>query len=432
MNIFLFLNLTDVIIKNETHFQKRGAEVMLGKSGFVVVSFMILILLAGCSGEITSEVPAEESDTVHNQDRDVDEEAKKIIDLCFDLFEKAVEEDRAGDVEMIRSIVKCLGENGYTAVDRQNQINMTEAEAAEEFCESVNGKEKAEITIIEVNYLGGFIKYDLQTQEGNVDVVRSYYKYENGSMDRKAKGNYRAENWTYTEEGYITFSGVWFPEEFHAFTTNGAEEQTVFRVQPLEEVYRELNRKYIQPIGYAENNLFLVNWSEENFGELDFYDVYDVLYPQVKGQPVPYEMDENLGVGAVYWISKEEFENVIRTHFNVDDETLQSKTTFYPEDAAYEYKPRGFYEVEYPEYPYPEVVGFTENGDGTITLTVNVVYPYKCDSKVYAHEVVIRLLDNEGFQYVSNQILSSEDNGEASWHNPRLTEEEWEERYGEK
>ena len=41
-----------------------------------------------------------------------------------------------------------------------------------------------------------------------------------------------------------------------------------------------------------------------------------------------------------------------------------------------------FEEVEYPEYPYSEVVGFTENNDGTITLTANVVFPYAGDSKV--------------------------------------------------
>ncbi len=36
-------------------------------------------------------------------------------------------------------------------------------------------KEEADITILEVGYLGGFVKYDLHTKDGNVDVVRSYY-----------------------------------------------------------------------------------------------------------------------------------------------------------------------------------------------------------------------------------------------------------------
>ena len=87
-------------------------------------------------------------------------------------------------------------------------------------------------------------------------------------------------------------------------------------------------------------------------------------------------------------------------------------------------------EVEYPEYPYSEVIGYTENSDGTITLTANVVFPYSGNSKVYAHEVVIRPLEDGRVQYVSNRIIPSEDNSEETWHTPRLTAEEWEELYG--
>ena len=50
---------------------------------------------------------------------------------------------------------------------------------------------------------------------------------------------------------------------------------------------------------------------------------------------------------------------------------------------------------------------------------------------MYAHEIVIRPLDNGGVQYVSNRIIPSEDNYEATWHKPRLIEEQWEEMYGE-
>lgn len=56
--------------------------------------------------------------------------------------------------------------------------------------------------------------------------------------------------------------------------------------------------------------------------------------------------------------------------------------------------------------------GFTENSDGTSSLTVNVVFPYGGVSKVYAHELVIRPLEDGGGQYVSNKIISAEDNAE--------------------
>ena len=401
------------------------------KSGLAVISFVLMLSVSGCS-----DAPPEE-DTVSETVIDIQaipedskENAEEIINICIDLYKKAAEENKIADLETIRGIVNCLGENGYPAVDSRNQINMTDPEKVVEFCEKVDAQEEAEITILEVSYLGGFVKYDLHTKDGNVDVVRSYYKYENGDIQREVTGSYLAEYWNYTEEGYLMFSGVWFSEELYVLTLSGAEEHTALRVQPLDETYRELSRKYLRPIGFEQNNMFIMDWSEDDFGALNFYDMYDILYPKVNGQYVPYIADDNLAVSAVYRIPKEEFESVIMKYFNIDSETLQSKTVYYSEDSTYEYKPRGFEEVEYPEYPYSEVVDFTENSDGTITLTANVVFPYAGDSKVYAHEVVVRPLEDGGVQYVSNQIIPSEDNYEETWHTPRLTVEEWEELYG--
>ena len=401
------------------------------KSGLAVISFVLMLSVSGCS-----DAPPEE-DTVSETVIDIQaipedskENAEEIINICIDLYKKAAEENKIADLETIRSIVNRLGENGYSAVDSRNQINMTEPEKVVEFCEKVDAQEEAEITILEISYLDGFVKYDLHTKDGNVDVVRSYYKYENGNMKREVIGNYQAEYWNYTEEGYLMFSGVWFSEELYVLTLSGAEEHTALRVQPLDETYRELSRKYLNPISFERNNMFIVDWSEEDFGDLNFYDMYDILYPKVNGQYAPYVADDNLSVSAVYQIPKEEFESVIMKYFNIDSETLQSKTIYDSEDSTYEYKPRGFEEVEYPEYPYSEVIGYTENSDGTITLTANVVFPYSGNSKVYAHEIVIRPLEDGRVQYVSNRIIPSEDNSEETWHTPRLTAEEWEELYG--
>ena len=401
------------------------------KSGLAAISFVLILSISGCS-----DAPPEEN-TVSETVIDVqaiqeesEEDADEIISVCIDLYEKAEEENKLADLETIRSIVNRLGENGYSAVDSRNQINMTEPEKVVEFCEKVDAQEEADITILEVGYLGGFVKYDLHTKDGNVDVVRSYYGYENGEIQKEVTGRYQAEYWNYTEEGYLMFSGVWFSVELYVLTLSGAEEHTALRVQPLDETYRELSWKYLNFISFERNNMFIVDWSEEDFGDLNFYDMYDILYPKVNGQYFPYVADGNLSVGAVYRIPKEEFESVIMKYFNIDSETLQSKTIYDSENLTYEYKPRGFEEVEYPEYPYSEVVGFTENSDGTITLTANVVFPYAGDSKVYAHEVVVRPLENGRVQYVSNRIIPSEDNYRETWHTPRLTLEEWEELYG--
>ena len=114
----------------------------------------------------------------------------------------------------------------------------------------------------------------------------------------------------------------------------------------------------------------------------------------------------------------------------MDRETLRSKTTYLLELAAYEYRPRGFYEVEYPDIAYPEVVSYTKNEDGTVTLHINAVYPDGNMSKEFSHTTVIRPLSEDSFQYVSNEIILPEGDHDIWWHSNRLTEEEWKEVYG--
>ncbi|MDE7206514.1 MAG: hypothetical protein K2N90_05065, partial [Lachnospiraceae bacterium] len=326
-------------------------------------------------------------------------------------------------------IVERFGENGYPAVDSKNQIDMTNAEQVIAFCQAVDTKNGAKLSIIGAAYWGGFVKYDLETADGIVNVTRSCYQYQYGNMKKIFTGSYRAENWQYTEDGYLMFSGNYFSEDTYVLTLNEAEEHTAFRVQPLDETCRAYSRQYLLPIGYERNNMFLTDWSEADFGELNFYDLYELFYSEVNMQPIPYIPNDNPNIGAVYQIPKDEFECVIMPYFKIDSQTLQSKTVYDTKKATYEYKPRGLYETEYTDYPFPEVVSYTENDDKTITLTTHVVFPYAGNSRVYVHEVVVRPLENGKVQYVSNKILPSENNNAQTWYTPRLTQEEWKALY---
>ena len=162
------------------------------------------------------------------------------------------------------------------------------------------------------------------------------------------------------------------------------------------------------PVSYKWNNLFIVDWNEDDYGNLDFYDLFDLFYPKVYGKAVPYIADDNLGVGAIYHIPKEEFENTIMLYMAIDSNTLQKKSRFEVADQSYEYRPRGLYDSEPTSYPFPEVENYIMNGDGTITLTVNAVYPDHNTAKAFAHEVAIRPLENGSFLYVSNHVLPDE------------------------
>ena len=164
----------------------------------------------------------------------------------------------------------------------------------------------------------------------------------------------------------------------------------------------------------------LSNWSENDYEELDFYDLFDVFYPCLYEQPVPFTVVEEEGTGTSYQIPENIWEQVIMTYFDIDRENLRSKTAYLPEVSAYEYRPRGIDEAEYPEIPYPEVVSCAENQDGTVALTVNAVYPYENTSRSFSHKTVIRILEDGSFQYVSNEIISPKEELNIWWHSDRL------------
>lgn len=422
-----------MLLEKIRKFWKAGlAETNKILSLFVSI-IIVSLMIAGCGDELPEVSEVRETVVDHevyppNEDDFYD--AISIAAVYRDIYDEAVEANTLGSLEMLQRIVARLGENGYVAVDSENQVDMAGAEQVIEFCKAVDEKKSASLTIIVINDFG-FRKFDLKTEDGSVNIVRGYYQYDqNGCLQNRNTVSYPADIWWYTEEGYLLFEGSYFFDENFVLTLSDTPEHTALRVLPLEEMCRELNRKYILPVGYERNNIFLTDWNEEDFGDLDFYDIFDNFYSFLYEKPVPYVADENLGVGAIYQIPEEIFENVIMTYFNVNKKMIRRETTYIPEKAAYEYRPRGFYEVEYPDIPYPEVVDYTENQDGTITLIVNAVYPNSNTSVAYSHRTVIRPLDGDCFQYVSNQMISLEDERDIWWHSNRLTKEEWLEIYG--
>ena len=92
------------------------------------------------------------------------------------------------------------------------------------------------------------------------------------------------------------------------------------------------------------------------------------------GRSVPYTATDGWEIGKQYDIDREEYERVIQTFFGVDVEDLREKNVYLPEKQSYRFTPRGLYDIESPEVPYPEVTGYSRNEDGTLTCTVNEIF----------------------------------------------------------
>ena len=311
-------------------------------------------------------------------------------------------------------------EKGYAALDCDNQIDMVNREKVEEFCKAAEKEEQAAVDIVVVFDEGEIIQYHLESMNGKINVRLCQVKWKDNSPQANYYDEYEAYEWKYTEKGYL------FLEEYHPPGFDGAPGETGFRVQPLDKTCRELNRKYVMPLGYALNNLLITNWDNQNYTELDFYDLYEKMYYMKYGKQVPYEA--NYG-GAEYEVPKDEFEEVIKTYLPFSNSEIEKGTFYNSDNRTFRYRPRGLYDCEFPYEPYPEVISYEKLQDGTLKLTIEAVWEIRMLDQAITSELMIKPMEDGSFQYLSNKVISSDQNANAGWYMPRLTEEEWEENY---
>lgn len=326
-----------------------------------------------------------------------------IAELYRDLYEQASAAKSMDSLETISAIVDRLGEYGFVAADSENKnrIDLANWEAAEAFCQQAEEGGSTSLAIFCITDTGGFIRFDLECLDGSVTVNRSVLTWKDNTPEVTWQSSYPAHNWVYTEDGYLFFD-EYTPEGY-----DGAPSYTAIRIKPLDERCRYLNRTCIAPVGYGNNNLFLQDWTEEDFSSLDFNDLFPLLYPAVFHEPFPCEMSVD---GNVWHVPETVFETVIQACFAIDVEALREQTDYDPETKSYLYTSRSFYDsTASPNLPYPEVTACVENPDQTITLTVNAVFPKEHLSQAFCHEVVVRPTEGGSYQYVSNHILDCSD-----------------------
>lgn len=413
----------------------------LRKQSLFIMLYLSSLLLFSACGSQTNEIPESAAQSPSVEAAAADSAVKdfsreeNLVSLYQEIYEETIQNQSFGNeasknLTIVQEITQKLEAQGVTAIDSENQVNMTNPQQMHAFIAALKNRETAGLTVLIVSAYDRFTEYCLRAEGGALEAEKTYYQYADGAFEAKSSVSFPVDSWQYTEEGYFIFTGKSFSAQSLVLTMSDEEEFAAWRVEPLDQQCREWTRRYLLPVGYGKNNMFLTDWSEADYGTLDFYDLFDKFYPEMFQQSVPYTTSENAAVGAVYHIPAREFEDVVSLHFAVGTETLREKTDYLEAANAYEYRPRGFYETEYPNLPYPEVISGAENGDGTLTLLVNAVYPSAETSRAFTHELTIRPDAQGGFQYLSNRVLRSGQDYDTGWHTDRLTAEEWENVYG--
>ena len=136
-----------------SRFWKAGLAEMNKILSLFVVAGIVILVMAGCSGgspEVSEFRETVEDNEVYPSSEDDFYDAENIADVYSDIYNEAAETNTLASLETKRRIVARLGENGYVAVDSENQVDMTEAEQVLEFCKAVEEKKNGAVTIVAI------------------------------------------------------------------------------------------------------------------------------------------------------------------------------------------------------------------------------------------------------------------------------------------
>ncbi|MDE7479095.1 MAG: ATP F0F1 synthase subunit B [Lachnospiraceae bacterium] len=285
-----------------------------------------------------------------------------------------------------KEVAALLGKAGFVSVTEDT--NMENYQDIEAFYTAYKKGHDAQITIYNVNRDGliGAITFIYKK-----DVLQAYYVgigWQEGGVPiiKNTLVNDVLEIYL-TEKGYFIYT---YEEQIvHA------DARQYWRVKPLSEKCRELTRKYIAGISFTNYNAFVTNWNSSNVEEILMPCMFEDIYRIDTGQNIQVENDR---------IPAELYERIMMTYFPVSKEQLRSKCGYDADSDGYPYEMI----FATPYAPFGEVVDYTENEDGTITLFVDGVWiDYNSDC-AFTSEIVVKPFPDGTFLYLSNKIQPKE------------------------
>jgi hypothetical protein len=284
--------------------------------------------------------------------------------------------------EQRKVVVEHLGSKGLVSVEEDT--NMQNYEKIETFyAEYLDGHDSM-VTVFDVHRDGllGAVTFIYRKNKLQTYYIGVRWK-EGGVPEIQGTSVSNVAEIKLTEKGYFIYA--------YEYVIAHASLRQYWRIEPLPEDCRKLTEKYISGLSYVNYNVLVTNWDSNNVEDILMPCMYEDIYRIYTG--------ENLKTED-WKISAEEFEKIMTTYFPVSVEQLREHCGYDEGSNSYEYEM--IYASPYP--PFGEVVDYTENADGTITLIVDGVWPDYNSDLAFRNTVVVQPFEDGTFRYLSNSI----------------------------
>lgn len=288
--------------------------------------------------------------------------------------------------EQRKLVVEELGKMGLVSVEENT--DMQNHEAIEDFYAAYLEGRDSMVTVFDVQRDGLIGAVTFIYRNGALQTYYIGIRWKEGGVP-EIQGTSVSDvaEINLTEKGYFIYA--------YEYVIAHASLRQYWRTEPLSEECRELTAKYISGLSYVNYNVLVTNWDSSN--------VEDILMPCMFEDIYRIYTGENLKTQD-WKIPEEEYERIMTTCFPVSVEQLREHCGYDEESRSYEYEM--IYASPYP--PFGEVVDYTENADGTITLIVDGVWPDYNSDLAFRNVIKVEPFEDGTFRYLSNSIEKRE------------------------
>lgn len=307
--------------------------------------------------------------------------------------------------EAVGEIVRKIGKEGITVSDTAGRCSLENPEAFYSFWENVKKGETASVTIYRIRPNGGFYRYEFYMDHTGKYLLSASVNLDlEGSPDVYEMKITPLSEWKFTEkENFI------FRDDYAVWASGNG--YRMIRIKPVDENCLAYQKKYVEPINYGGNNLMISNWSETDYSELSFNDLFENFYHLKEGKRLEKDQFPIDPSNENRYIPADLFETIIQSYFSITKENLRIAAMFEQKKDAYPWQEMRSNDncIAMP-YMDPDVTAVKKNTDGTVTLTIDVICLEKSNDRAFTHELTLRELDGGKVQYVSNAIVPGEHN----------------------
>ena len=317
--------------------------------------------------------------------------------------------------QTIEEMLIAIGNAGYAAQDSRGEHNMRAYAVLDAFgrdavtrTDDISG---SYLTVYPDGHISAFL---LARERGRWHLYSTSAAWnDDGSFRIYSAGRYAVGSVQYTEKGWLIYTRD--TSDFDENQRANTDAYIMVRVLPLDGEAKVLCARYIEPVGYFENNLFITNWTDPNFAPIDFNSLYAYIFGMYNGTEMLSSYNvrryyKAVGGTKLYLIPQDIFENNVGVYFRIDKTALRNISDYSRSLGGYFFigYDRDYFNVT-PRTPKPEVVSYRYNGDGSITMVVDAVNAWYGTDRAFRHELTVMPGNGSGFRYVSNRLLEAKE-----------------------